>query len=167
MARTPTIWYAQEGSISIGGRLVSPRVTEIEVSGGERETELIRAFGGGTYAQEMPQGQFETTLTVIGSDITFGQFVMGSPALSNGSVQVSGDGIRQIIIEGLTYTWNDPTDVSGPALRIHFGSPLGTSLSWSQSADGYLEESVTFTCRPPNFKYQSTDNRVLRPLQAL
>ena len=168
MARSPVVWFAEEGSIRVGNNIYSTQVKDISVTGGGRDIELIRTFGGGEIMNERPMEIMETRMTFVSYNPskTASWVIGGSPA-ETGAVNISGDTLRNRITNGgVSYDWRDPTDLSGPGIRLHLGSPWGTSIEWSQNSDGQLEETVTFKCLPGDFKVQRTSNAADNPLSA-
>ena len=69
MARSPVIWFAEEGSVAVNGVLYSNRVTDITIRGGNREAEQIVTFGANALLAQRPQDVMETTITAIVSGI--------------------------------------------------------------------------------------------------
>ena len=136
MPRAPLIWFADEGSVFVNGTLLSTRVTNVEMRGGGRDAETIRTFGRGTLHAEKPQENFETTITAIVSGLEFARNVFGVGSTTLAGELLSGDSIRPKI--NVVYTWHDPTDSTGPNLRLRYASGFGTSVEMSQGADGHL-----------------------------
>lgn len=170
MARSPVSWFAEEGSITIGGIRYSTRVRDINVTGGGRDVELIRTFGAGTVPNERPMEMVEGRITYV-SDIPVqtAQWVYGgSYAVGTGASMVSGGDLTRyrMSVGGVRYDWRDPTDLSGPAIRITLGSAWGTAIEWSNSTDNALEETITFKALPADVKIQRTTNAADNPLPA-
>lgn len=164
MPRAPVIWYAEEGSISVNSQLLSTRVTNIEVTGGERDAETLRTFGRGTFLAERPQQNFETNITAIVSGLDFAQHVFGLGSATVGGRLISGDGVRTAI--NVVYTWADPTTAAnqGPQLRLRFASGFGTQLTMTHDAEGELQQTFTFKSTPGNtFWEYSSGNALVTP----
>ena len=158
---TKSIFYAQDGTISIGGTDYTTRVTEISITGGTRDVEMVRAFGSGANAYLFEKGQelIECSLTTVKQDMALAMWILGG---SDASVPYSltGDAKRDSVGKGVIYTWSDMYDSSGAQLRITLASVYGVSKEMSNATDGYLTETINFKCLPANYKEEYTTMRV-------
>ena len=153
MARSPILWQAEEGSVSIGGNLYTTKVKEIAVTAPARDVDIVNMFGNQSQMFTKAAGLAECTLTAVAQDFTFTQMLLGGSDVTDPKL-TSGLSTRYYL--PIQYTWTDPTDANGAALRITMGSALGVSNEFSQSVDGHLEETVSFKCKPADFKVEST-----------
>lgn len=161
------IFCGQDGTITIGGTSITARAREISVTGGERDVELVRAFGSGTnaYFNEKPMDAFECEITYVKDNVDFIGYLLGG---SDGTEPTAylGDAPRNsgFLNKAVVYTWTDNVDVSGAQLRVTLASVFGTSKELSQSYDGFLEETFTFKCLPKDYREDYTSNRVVSAL---
>ena len=147
MARSPVIWFAEEGSVAVNGILYSNRVTDITVRGGNREAEQIVTFGANALLAQRPQDVMETTITAIVSGIDLARITWGLGSTTSKGALISGMGTRTAV--NVVYTWTDPTDTTnGPAIRFRFASGFGTESTMTLGTDNQLTETFTFKSLP-------------------
>lgn len=169
------IFYADQGEIYIcptGSNLdasaisrtryqYSDYVTEIAVSGGARDTEQIMLFGQTTGGQqnsitrEMPQEEYETSITAVVRDHNFNEMVNGTGTTVAGVTTVTGGSTRAAV--DIYYRFDDGTS----QLEIRFADALGISSEMSSDADGYLEETTGFNCLARQFRKRYAADRTV------
>lgn len=156
------IFFASDGTVSVGGTDITAEVTDISVTGGTRDVSIVRAFGSGTnaYFNEQPQEALETSVTYIKQDADLAAYLLGG---SDGSEPYSlqGDQPRDsdTLGKSLIYTFTDNVDSSGAQLRLTFASIYGTSKEMSVSTGEFLEETFTFKCLPGDYTEEYTTDR--------
>ena len=161
-----TIFYATQGTITVNsvncgaGSGYTAQVKEIRVRGMERGVDSQACFGSGinVHMYEKQPTLCETEITLIKKDVTMEQrAMMGSPYDTTGSISATW-GVRDY--QTIVYDWKDSHDLSGAQLKLTFGSVLCTKVpELSISADGYLEETVSFACLPSMYKPEYTSDR--------
>lgn len=158
---TRTIWYAEDGSVSVGGNEHQQEVREISITGGGRDAEQIRTFGNGTIFAQRPMEAVECSLTTIMKDHKFTEMIIGGSDASE-PYSNTGDGTRYR--QDVVYTWTDGTDVSGAQMKISMASAYAVTSEVSQATDNQLEQTVGFKCLSKDFKIEYTTDRATNAL---
>jgi hypothetical protein len=153
MARSPVLWCAEEGSVTIGGLKYTTQVTDIAITAPKRDAEIVNMFGNTQGLITKAADLAECTLTAVAQGGKFAEMLLGG---SDATAPFLTSGIGTRYYQPIVYTWTDPTDTNGAALRITMTSGLAVSEEFSQSVDGHLEETVNFKCTPTNFKVEWT-----------
>lgn len=153
MARNPIVWCAEEGSVFIGGLKYTTQVTDISITAPKRDAEAVNMFGNTQALVTKAPDLAECSLTAIAQGGRFVEMLLGGSDATPPFL-TSGAGTRYYL--PVVYTWTDPTDTNGPALRITMTSGLAISNEFSQSVDGQLEETIAFKTTAPNFKVEWT-----------
>ncbi len=168
MAKSPLIWQAEEGSITVGGTEYTTQVTDITITGLNRDAKIINAFGNQTYmVQTAVSDLIECGFTAIARDLSFADLVAGSRAFPLASPKTISGQLLARWQPNIVYTWRDSTDTNGPSVRIAIVSGLAVTQSWSQNVDGHLEETVTFKADPSKFRMDYTTYATGSPLPTL
>lgn len=156
------IFYAEEGSITIGGTDFSAEIKEINVTGGNRDVDQVRTFGNNTYPDEKPADPIEVSMTVVARDSDFWQLFLGGRAMASGTGSAFEEipRVRQDIIINLY----DLTTVSGAQLQIRADSAYGTQADLTLNATDHAEQSPTFKCLTKDFIVQATTDRATIPI---
>jgi len=168
------IFYAEDGEIYIapaGSNIdgsddararykYSDYVTEISVSGGERDIERIFLFGKTSGQQnqltrELPQEVFETSVTAVVKDENFNEMVNGTGTTAGGITTVVGAATRPA--KDVYFRYDDGTS----QLEIKFASAYGVSTEMSSDAEGYLEETTGFKCLAKDFRKKYSADRTV------
>jgi hypothetical protein len=178
------IFYAEDGEIYIcpigtdldaagaatGARLrykYSDYVTEIAVSAGGRDIETIYTFGKtsgaqNTMSRELPQEDYETTVTAIVRDAGFNEMVAGTGSNytakttpTAGVITVSGATTRSQ--RDIYYRYDDGTS----QIQIKFANAYGVSNEMSSDAEGYLEETTGFKCNASDYQKKYSADRTV------
>lgn len=151
------IFYAEEGSITIGGTDYTGEVKDISVTGGTRGMNQIRTFGNNAYADEQPADPFEVSFTVVAQDEIFWQQWLGGVATgaAPGSAYETTPRTRRDLIINLY----DLTNSDGPQLQITAFSAYTTGGDFSLNATDHGEQSPTFTCLTKDFRVRYTPTR--------
>ena len=161
MARSPIVWMAEEGSVSIGGLLYTTQVKEISVTGPARDAEVVNMFGNTQQMVTKATELAECNITAVAQTGKFAEMLLGG---SDATMPFLVSGTQSRYYLPVVYTWTDPTDANGPALKITMNSGLAVSNEFSQSVDGHLEETIAFKCKPQDFKVEWTSYATGSPL---
>lgn len=139
----------------------SDYVTEISVTAGGRDTEQILLFGQTAASQqnsivrELPQEQYETSITAIMRDYKFNEMVAGTGTTSGGVTTVTGAGTRAQVT--IYYRYDDGTT----QLEIKFDDAFGVSNEMGSTAEEYLEETTGFKCLAKDYQKKYAADRTV------
>ena len=139
-------------------------ITNIEISGGVREVEDIQAFHGCVIKDEKPQEIFETSITAIKNDLDWTYMWLGTP--------ISGSAITPTypinLVGGQTkekwaivYYYEKAVGALTEAMRIILMDAACTEAPWTNAADGYIEQSITFKSVPTDYQEQYTNDQLV------
>jgi hypothetical protein len=152
-----SVFYAQDGTVTVGGTDFTTDVTEISITGGARDVEAVRTFGSGSnhYLFEKGQELMECSLTTVKKDHQLAQYLLGG---SDGSMpySITGDQPRFAVDKAIIYTWTDRYDTAGAQLRITMASVFSISKEMSNAVDGYLSETISYKCLPKDYTEEYT-----------
>lgn len=157
------LFFAEEGSVTVTATDYSTEIKEISVTGGGRDVEAVRCFGNASYLDEKPQEPFECSLTVIKKDADLAALLLEGTDASDPRLW-SGDSIPRTQTHEVIFTWDDTTDVSGPAVRVTMSSAFAVSKELTCNATDHLEETINFKCLPKNYKEEATADRATSAL---
>ena len=149
------LFYAEEGSVTIGGTDFTLEVKEVSVTGGGRDVEAIRCFGNNSYFDEKPQEPFECSLTVIKKDADLAAMLLEGTDASDPRLW-SGDSTPRSQARQIIFTWDDTTAVSGPAVRVTMSSAFAVSKELSLNSTDHLEETINIKSLAKNYKEEAT-----------
>jgi len=142
------IWTAQEGSIKINSTDHSAEVKEISVTGGMRDVDQVRTFGGQAVAGTKMPEIYETQVTFVKKDNTFPMLV-GSPNPDSSLIPSKYP---------LNYEWyGSDSTVGSPFLKINFSSAYVTQHTMRIATDGHMEETVNFKCLAKDYNEDYTE----------
>ncbi len=178
MTISKEIFYATEGVITVKGPSSSDpgvligsdftaRVRDFSITGGARDVDSVTCFGSGNnvYFVEKTQEPYECSMTLIKRGIEFNQWKDGADYDTTDPLQSPGSNVttywkrdRPTIIAHFREPGNNQS-----ALKVTLGSCYAVSTEMSVSADGYIEETVTFKCLPKHFYVQWTSGGVALP----
>lgn len=154
-----TGFFADSGSVAVGGTEFKAEVTEISVGGGEREMSVVHTFSD-EFANRNKQSAFETTITTVKQDTDLARYVLGGAADTTWPITYSGATANRTYPD-IKYSFYENEDGTGSRLRICFSGAHGTGKSMSMdSPEGYLTEAVTFKCLAKNYSEQWTPSGV-------
>ena len=161
-----TLWWSDQGTLTFDtGDLnsdESARVTEITISGGDRDIEQVKTFGTTTRTgsdsaaapypnyvmKEMRSELVEVAVTFIAqNDWELADWVMGG---ANTSVVTPGsypkynygEDTRSTIV--IDYTFSQGSGSSEENTAWKFNNAYGTTIEWSVSGGDTMEVSMTF-----------------------
>lgn len=154
-----TGFFADSGSVSVGGTEFKAEVTEISVGGGERDMTVVHTFTD-EFANRAKQAPFETTISTVKQDTDLSRYVLGGAADTTWPITYSGATVTRTYPD-IKYSFYENEDGTGSALRICFSGAVGVSKSMSvDSPEGYLTEAVTFKCIAKNYSEQWTGSDI-------
>jgi len=158
-----TAFFADSGSVSVGGTEFKAEVSEISVGGGERDIDVKYTFGD-SFETKDREAPLETTISLVKQDTDLARYVLGgSPVDTTWPITYSGDTAAREKPD-IKYSFYQNTDGTGSALRICFSGAYGTSKSMSIESEGHLSEEITFKCLAKNYSEQWTPDAVGSPL---
>lgn len=145
----------------------SAQVTNIEVTGGTRDTETIRTFHANSILREKPMEQIESTVTAVSDNLDWaymwlGTPVEGSPITPTYPITVAGDQTKDKWV--VVYDYKKMSGTQENELRFVFKDAVCTEAPTSNASDGYLEEKATFKVKPVDFLKQETNDTTASPL---
>jgi len=145
----------------------SAQVTNIEVTGGTRDTETIRTFHANSILKEKPMEQIESTITAISNNLDWaymwlGHSTEGSPITPTYPITVVGDQTKDKWV--VVYDYKKTVGALEEEMRIVFKDAVCTEAPVSNAADGYIEEKATFKVKPVDFLKQNTNDTTGNPL---
>ena len=149
-----TGFFADSGSVSVGGTEFKAEVTEISVGGGERDVAPVYTFAD-EFENKSRQTMFETTISTVKQDTDLSRYVLGGAADTTWPVTYSGNTASRTTPD-IKYSFYENEDGTGSALRICFSGAYGISKSMTVAAEEYLTEEVTFKCLAKNYSEQWT-----------
>ncbi|HEX69581.1 MAG TPA: hypothetical protein ENG10_04735 [Candidatus Bathyarchaeota archaeon] len=173
------IWYGTEADVYVQPKgsgapfqsqhRVTCQITELSISGGDRDTETIHVLGEElstnpcvSIQKELPQEEFEVELTLIKTDAETAKWVLGGTDTTE-PIEVVGAGPRvphRIIID----MKKTPAGGTEHNLRITFTDAYGVTIEKSVDAEGHIEETITFKCSAANYKEEYTSDTSTAPL---
>ncbi len=143
-------------------------VTNIDVSGGTRDVELIRAFHACAIKNEKPMDIVETSVTVIKTDVDWAYMWLGTPTgvgtpvTPTYPINLAGDQLKGKWV--VVYDYQKPVGSLTEELRIVFKDAVCTEAPFSNASNGYIEETATFKVVPVDFLQQYTNDTTGSPL---
>ena len=154
------IFFAEEGSISIGGTSYGAEIKDVNVSGGARGMNVIRAFGNQEHADEQPMENVEVAFTTIVRDHDWWRLWMGGSPTSGGSAYEAIPRQRN----NLQINLFDLTNVSGAQLQINAYSAFATQGDFTLNTTDHGEQSPNFVCLPKDFEVKFVSDRATNPI---
>jgi len=149
-----TGFFADSGSVSVGGTEFKAEVTEISVGGGERDFSVVHTFAD-EFENRDKQAPFETTISTVKQDTDLSRYVLGGATDTTWPITYSGATVNRTYPD-IKYSFYQSEDGTGSALRICFSGAYGISKRMGISAEEYLTEEVTFKCLAKNYSEQWT-----------
>lgn len=158
---TKELFFAQEGSVTIGSTNYTQEVKEIRIGGMERPVEQIRTWGQGAFEQLTPAQIGEMTITTKKEDADIAVYHLGGVAATTnpGSVLEEFPHTPQTV----QYDWKDPT-VGSEHLQIKVASAYMTGRELSLGTDNHLEEVTNWKFLPKYYKEGFTPDATGSPL---
>ena len=126
----------------------SAEVTEVNITGGDRQVEPHRLLGSATiYFQKKRQDLYEVAVTFVKKDVDPVRYVLGGSGDN-----ISGEGQRDTNDTfGLLFAENGDFASAGNRLQIKCQNVIGVTSREGTTADGWMEEVVTFKCKPSDY----------------
>ncbi len=149
-----TGFFADSGSVSVGGTEFKTDVTEISVGGGERDFTPVYTFSD-EFENRDKQAPFETTISTVKQDVSLARYVLGGAVDTSWPVTYSGNTVNRTKPD-VKYSFYENEDGTGSAFRICFSGAYGVSKRMGVAAEEYLTEEVTFKCLAKNYSEQWT-----------
>ena len=152
-------WFERSGDI-----------TEISTTGGDRSYEIIRTLNDNEIIRENEQGDKEIEFSLIHTDPRMWEAVAGGSDASHrytvGSYPyiVAGDDER---VKHRVWLEASGTAADDWKVRMLWNDAFGVANELSISAEGYIEETVRFTCKAEDYTYEWSGSYTSAPLSTL
>ena len=154
------IFFAEEGSVSIGGTDFSAEVKDISITGGARGMNQVRTFGNNAYADEQPADRFEVSFTMVTRDADLWTHVLGGLLGAGGSAFETIPRTRRDVV----FNAYDLTDSSGAQISVDMFSAFATQADFNLNSTDHGEQTPAFMCLTRDFRARHTANRVTNAL---
>lgn len=149
-----TGYFADSGSVAVGGTEYKGDVTEISIAGGERDFSVVHTFAD-EFENRAKQSPYETTISTVKQDTSLARYVLGGVADTTWPITYSGATVNRTYPD-VKYSFYENEDGTGSAFRICFSGAYGISKRIGIAAEEYLTEEVTFKCLAKNYSEQWT-----------
>jgi len=161
-----TIYIQPMGGAQVDESLI---ISDFSTSGGDRDVEEVNTYNDNKFIYTKTQGMMEVSITTVKQDTGLSRAWLGGtdvgPQLFHHSGAMARDSNWRV-----TASWQFRTGMAASAswmaLRMDFRNALGMSRELSCAADGYLEETITFKCRPQDYREEFTNNHSASPIPA-
>jgi len=148
----------------------SAQIKEISMSGGDRDYEIIRTLNDNEVIREKEQGDMEVEFSMIYTDPRMWESVAGgSDAVTRfdaGSFPyiVAGDDER---LKHRVWVEASGTAADDWKTRILWNDAFGIANELSVDAEGYMEETVRFSCKSEDYTREQTGSYTTAPISTL